>query len=66
MIKKLLITLLIFAIIALIWYFGYYINTPEYLVEKIKRKCPSYSSQNEYLRRLTRNELKVILNSNCK
>lgn len=66
MIKKLLITLLIFAIVALIWYFGYYINTPEYLIEKIKRKCSSYSSQDDYLKRLTRNELKTILSSNCK
>lgn len=65
MVKKIIITLVIFLIIALVWYFGYYVNTPEYLVEKIKTKCSSYSSQDDYLKRLTRNELKVILNSNC-
>jgi len=65
MIKKILITLVIFIILLLVWYFGYYINTPEYLIEKIKKKCPIYLTKDDYLKRLTRNELKIILNSNC-
>jgi hypothetical protein len=64
MLKKILISLLIFLVLALIWYFGYYINTPSYLIDKLKKKCKNMDITDDALKRMTTSELKSILSKN--